>query len=100
MSEVSAWGKVWQINGRSLRALCCGWLARLCWQGYQVGIDWLILFAAMFAVGAVWHGVIAVFQTVKAIAGMQAWGSFKKKGNDPKADRMADRDALRKRGLL
>ena len=100
MSEVSAWEKVWRINGRYLSALFCGWIAWLCWQGYDVGIDWLILFVAMFAVGAVLHGVIAVFQTVKAIVGTLTWGRFKSKGNDPKADRMAERDALRKRGLL
>ncbi|MGC3939944.1 hypothetical protein ACOTTU_19230 [Roseobacter sp. EG26] len=100
MSEVSAWEQVWRINQRYLRALCCGWLAWLCWQGYVAHVDWLILFVAIFAVGAVFHGVIAVFQTVKAIAGTLRWGRFKSKGSDPKADRMAQRAALRKRGLL
>lgn len=100
MSEISAWTQVWQINQRFLRALGCGGLTWLCWLGCLAGIDWLILFAAMFAVGVVWHGTIAVFQTVKAIAGTMRWSRFKKQAATPKADRLAGRASLKKRGLL
>lgn len=100
MSDISAWEQVWRINGRFLRATFCGGFAWLCWQGYIVGIGWLGLFAAMFAVGAVIHGGIALFQTIKAIVGSLRWGRYQKLGANPKADKLAERDVLRKRGLL
>lgn len=100
MSDVSAWAQVWKINQTSLRATCCAGLAWLCWQGYLAGVDWLSLFAAMFAVGTVQYGAIALFQTVKAIAGTMHWQRFKRQGATPKADPLAGRDVLRDRGLL
>lgn len=100
MSEVSAWGKIWRINGRYLRASCCGWIAWLCWKGHEVGIDWLILFAAVFAAGAAVHGVIAVFQTVKAIGGLARWKRFRKGYAKPKADPIGERSAMRARGMF
>lgn len=100
MSEVSAWTQVWKINQRFLRALSCGGLAWLCWQGRLAGIDWLILLAVMFAAGTTLHGVIGVFQTVKVIAGTLSWSRFKKQAAKPKADGLADRASLKKGGML
>ena len=100
MSEVTAWEQIWKINQRYLRALFCGFIAWLCAHGPQAGVNWLVYFAILFAAGAIVHGAIALFQTIKAVVATMRWLRCKSKGADPKADQLARRDDLRKGGLL
>ncbi|MEM6890512.1 MAG: hypothetical protein AAF636_20620 [Pseudomonadota bacterium] len=101
MSEFqSDWSHIWKISQRFLRATICAFIAWLCAHGPHAGINWLIYFGILFAAGAIVHGAVALFQTIKAIVAMMRWLRFKRKGADPKADQLAGRDALRKRGLL
>lgn len=100
MSDSSAWAQVGKINGRFLRATFCGGFAWACWQGFEAGSVLLGCFAVMFACGALWHGGMAVFQSIKVIVGSFKWRKFKRSGAKPKADAIATEAELRARGLM
>lgn len=100
MSEGTAWGQVGKINGHFLRASACAGIAWACWQGFEAGSILLGMFTAIFACGAVWHGLIATFQTLRILIGSFKWRRFKRGGAAPKADPVAGEDALRAGGLI
>ena len=60
----------------------------------------LLLFAAMFGVGMIWHGTVATFQTIKVILGTLRWSRYRKGHATPKADPMAKAEDLRAKGIL
>lgn len=100
MSGVSGWTTVWKINGRFLRATFCGGLAWGCWRGFEAGSTLLGLFAVAFVCGAIWHGSIALFQSLQIIIGSIKWRRFKRGGTTPKADPVAVEADLQAKGLI
>lgn len=100
MSGSSGWAKVLKINGRFLRATFCGVIAWGCWLGFEAGSVLLGMFAVMFACGTIWHGGIALFQSIQIVVGSFKWRAFKRKGAKPKADPVAGEADLRATGLI
>lgn len=95
------WGTFSKVNVASLRAMASGAFAWWLWRCSDVsGLSLLIFAAALFAIIAVKHAVIALAAVVRLILRQRKWARYRRQGTDPKADRMASEEDLRSKGLI
>ena len=98
---VGFWATFWKVNLAALRAVASGAIAWWFWRFSDAnGLSLLIFAAALFAIIAVKHAVIALVAVIRMIMRQRKWARYRQQGTNPKADRMASEEDLRAKGLI
>ncbi|MEM7212216.1 MAG: hypothetical protein AAF479_10040 [Pseudomonadota bacterium] len=101
MTESSGGNAIWKFNAACLRAAAAGALGWLFWQASMLpGWELFIFFAAIFGLAAAKQAIIALIALVRLILRQRRWAQYRRQGNAPKADRMANEQDLSRRGIL
>ena len=101
MTESSGASAIWKFNAACLRAAAAGALGWLFWHASMVpGWELFIFFAAIFALGVIKQAIIALIALIRLILRQRKWAQYRRQGNALKADRMANEQDLRRRGIL
>lgn len=94
------WKSILKINGEFLRAAAGFGGAWVFWQLAGPGFELFRIFAVLFAIAGAKRLILGLYGAVKLILRTRKWARYQAQGVAPKADPMASRDDLRKRGLI
>ena len=91
----------WKINASCLRATASLGFAYGFWElSAEPGFEIFVFCVALFGVFGVWHTLMALIAVTKLVLNCRKWTRYRAKGEDPKADKLANEDALRMAKIL
>ena len=101
MADKTGWALVWKINGDFLRATLSLGIAYGFWllQTSQ-GFELYGYAAAICAVIGAFRLATGIVGAIKLVLSLRKWARYGKQGATPKADRLAGRTELRRKGLV